>query len=206
MIPLNRNILLLSFLVLLGELLIITHYHLSIADWIKHSIWVALLPFAQALLKQLLTMKLVKFIKACLIILGHLSKLGLLKIFKTLGLRYGVFFLQNRWRFVRVMKVVFLRRGKQFFKRLSRFWKRYTCWQQSVVLVAFLPLVICLFLLGLSFTVTRKTMVHKTQEAAMIKIASSASTKSHGISRRLQKVDQQVLEGIKKVITKEDKH
>ncbi len=204
--PTNRYILILSACILVLEVCALLYFHLPILQWLEHAVLVAAIPFIQSLIKYLLTLKLMQFLKAGFVFLGHLSKLGLLKLFKTLGLRYGLFFLQRHWRFIRLAKVVFLRKGKQFFRALIKFWRRYTCWQQSVVLVAFLPLILTLFLLGLSFNITRKTMVHKTQEAAMVKIAATASIKNHGIRAKLQEIDKKTLESIRKISAKENKN
>jgi len=198
----NRYILIFSALILAGEACTLVYFHLPIIYWLEHALLIAAIPFIQSLLKSLLTIKLIQLLKGGFIFAGHLLKLGLLKLFKTLGLRYGLFFLQSHWRFIRASKVIFLRKGKQFFRGLSKFWRRYTCWQQSVVLVAFLPLVLVLFFLGLSFNITRKTMVHKTQEAAMIKLAATASTKNHGIRAKIEEIDKKTLASIRKISAK----
>jgi len=127
----------------------------------------------------------------------NLFKLLALKFFKTLGIRYGVFFTQNRWYWVRRAKVMFLRRGKQFFRATSRFWSVYSGRSKWLVLIAYLPLVVIMFLLGLSFNVTRKTMVQKTQETAVFQMATSSSNASRGFKAWIKRLDRSTLDKIR---------
>lgn len=129
----------------------------------------------------------------------HLSKLLLLKGFNTLTLRYGVFFSQNRWYGVRKIKVMFLRRGRQFFAWLRRFWGQYATWQKTVVLLAFFPLVVVLFILGLSFNITRKTMVTQAQGGMVLKTAKAATSKNKGLTSWFKRIDQVTLAKIKQL-------
>lgn len=155
------------------------------------------LPFAKLIFKQLVALKLVVFLKALGILMFNVSKLLLLKLLKTLGIRYGVFFSQNRWYWIRRAKVMFLRRGRQFSRACSRFWAAYSKRNQWLIFIAFFPVVVLLFLLGLSFNVTRKTMVQKTQETAVFQMATSASSTSRGIRALITKLDRKTLDAIR---------
>jgi len=192
-------ILILAIAIIIAELVALAFYYPSIAEWVKHHWWVVVLPFSKAIIKQLIALKLFVFFKAIGILLWHLSKLLLLKLLKTLGLRYGLFFSQRRWYLMRKIKVLFLRRGKQFFRRLTAFWQQYDRWHKWVILIAFFPVCLLLFLLGLSFNVTRKTIVQKTQETALVKMATSATSKNQGIRGLIAKADRITLEKIKQL-------
>ncbi len=65
-------------------------------------------------------------------------------------------------------------------------------------MAAFFPIIILLFLLGMSFNITRKTIVRKTQEAAMVKIATNASQKSLNVMSVIIKADSKIIHRIKK--------
>jgi len=187
---LHRLILLLSWTVILAELWHLIYYRQVVIDWVSHNLWVVIIPFAKTILKRLIAINLIGFAKALSILLWHLSKLLILKLFKTIGLRYGVFFSQNRWYWIRHSRVMFVRRGKQFFRRVRWFWSAYLRRHKWVILIAFFPVGLLVFLLGLSFDLTRKTMVQKTQETAIFKMATSASQTSRGIRAWISRLDQ----------------
>lgn len=197
MSPLHYIILALSCTVITAELGLLFVYWDSIINWLSHNLWVVIIPFAKTFVKRLVALKLLAFFKALMILVWHLLKLLLLKFLKTLGVRYGVFFSQNRWYWIRRAKVMFLRRGKQFFRATSRFWRVYSNSHQWIILIAFFPIGLLLFLLGLSFNVTRKTMVQKTQETAIFKAAATASNTSRGIRAWLGRLDRRTLDRIR---------
>lgn len=197
----HKIVLVLSMLVIVIDALLLVSYFSVIVDWISHHLWVVIIPFAKAIFKRLIALQLVVFLKGMLILFWHVLKLLLLKLLKTFGVRYGVFFSQYRWYWARYTKVMFLRRGKQFFRRLAKFWQGYQSWQKWLILVAFFPVVLVLFLLGLSFNVTRKTMVKKAQESAIFGAATSASKSSKGIRAWLRRLDQNILKQIKQLLT-----
>lgn len=166
-------------------------------EWFSHNLWVVMIPFAKVIIKKLVTLKLFALVKTISIIVWHLSKLLLLKLLKTLSVRYGVFFSQNRWYWIRRAKVMFLRRGKQFFRALLRFWRGYERHEQWIILIAFFPVIIVLFFLGLSFNVTRKTMVQKAQESALFEAATTASKANRGVRARMRQLDEWTLKQIR---------
>ncbi len=195
----HRVVLFLSCTVVFCELSLATYYHQAVFDWVSHNWWVVIIPFAKVIIKKLVALKLVLLLKALGILIFNLSKLLLLKVLKTLTVRYGVFFSQKKWRWARWCKVMFLRRGKQFFRSASRFWAAFNKRQKWFIVLAFFPIVIVLFLLGLSFNVTRKTIVQKTQETAVFKTAVNASTSSRGIKAWVERLDRIVLDKIKSI-------
>lgn len=198
----HKIVLLLSAVVILFELCLFLYYHRVVFDWASHNLWVVIVPFLKVIIKKLIALKFILFLKTLWILFFHLSKLLLLKAFKTLTVRYGVFFTQRKWQWIRWCKIMFLRRGKQLFRSLNRFWREFTTHQKRFILIAFFPVVILLFLLGLSFKVTRKTMVQKTQETALFKTAVSASNSSNGIRAWVARLDRRVLEQIKALTQK----
>ena len=197
MTKLHRLLLVLSCSVIAFELFLLIYFRVSIFDWLSHNLWIVIIPFLKGIFKKLLVIKFLAFIKVALILFWHLSKLLLLKVLKTLTVRYGVFFTQNRWYWVRAAKVIFLRRGKQFFRNTARFWNHYQNTDKWVILIAFFPVGLVLFMLGLSFNITRKTMVQKTQESAIFKAATSASNTSRGIRGWIEKLDKLTLKKIR---------
>jgi len=198
----HKIVLLLAAIVILFELSLFLYYHRIIFDWISHNLWIVIVPFLKVIIKKLIALKFIIFFKTLGIFLFHLSKLLLLKMFKTLTVRYGVFFTQRKWRWIRWSKVMFLRRGKQLFGSLNDFWTEFSVNQKRFILIAFFPIVILLFLLGLSFNVTRKTMVKKTQETALFKTAVSAGNSSKGIQAWIARLDHKILEQIKALTSK----
>lgn len=193
----HRLLLLIAGLVIAGEVGVAVYFYTPITQWLSHNLWIVLVPFVKVIVKRIIALKFLAFIKAALVLLWHLSKLLLLKMFKTLSVRYGVFFSQARWYWIRKAKVMFLRRGKQFFRSLLRFWAAYTQLQKWIILVAFFPFFLLLFLLGLSFNVTRKTMVQKAQESAIFEMATTASNTNRGIRAWVARLDKLTLQKIR---------
>jgi hypothetical protein len=171
-------------------------------NWISHNLWIVLLPFAKMLFKKLALSKLLVMLKSLLMLGWHLSKLFFLKLFKTLFLRYGVYFSQRRWYWIRRTKVMFLRRGKQFFRSLRRFWGVYARQEKVVIFVAFFPAILVLVFLALSFNITRKTMVQRTQESAIFSAAASAGKRSEGVRAWIARLDYLTLQKIRAITLK----
>jgi len=193
----HQLVLVLAWVVILTELTSIILFFREMVDWASHNLWVMVIPFSKLIIKRLLALKLMVVLKALSALGWHLSKLVFLKLLKTLSVRYGVFFTQRRWYWARKLKVMFLRRGKQFFRAARHFWLVYTTPERWVILIAFFPAVLLLFLLGLSFNLTRKTMVQKTQETAISKTMTAASSTSKGIRAKIANLDLWTLEKIK---------
>ena len=96
----HKIVLLLSAIVILLEFSFFLYYHRIVFDWLSHNLWIVIVPFLKVIIKKLIALKFVIFFKTLGIFLFHLSKLLLLKIFKTLTIRYGVFFTQRKWRWI----------------------------------------------------------------------------------------------------------
>jgi hypothetical protein len=196
MTRLHKQVLGLSWLIIATELITLGYFHQIVFEWLSQNLWVVALPFAKAIVKKMVTLNIIALLKSLSVLVWHLSKLLLLKLLKTIGVRYGLFFSQKRWYWIRRSKVMFIRRGKQFFRSLGRFWSTYQRHQKILIIVAFFPIVIILSLLGLSFNVTRKTMVQKAQEGALFRVASTASKTNLGIRAWLVRIDRLVLNKI----------
>lgn len=194
----KKSLLFISLLIIAVEITLLVTFYDEVAQWVSHNWWIVIIPFIKMAIKKIVALNLISLLQSLLFLAWHVCKLLLLKLFKSIGLRYGLFFSQYRWRWIRKAKILFLRRGKQFFRRVSAFFSRYSGWQKAIILIAFFPIGLVLFLLGLSFNVTRKTIVQKTQEAAIIKAAESASNKSRGIRFLINRIDLGVLEKIKR--------
>ncbi len=182
-----------------AELAWLVIHHTAVVNWVSHNLWVVFLPFLKVVLKKLATSKLLSLAKSLLVLGWHLLKLFFLKLFKTLFLRYGIFFSQHRWYWIRRAKVMFLRRGRQFFRGLKRFWAGYDRPRKAVILVAFFPVVIVLAFLAFSFNITRKTMVQRTQESAIFSAAATAGKRSAGIRAWLADLDTLTLQKIRAI-------
>ena len=189
----------LACVVIFCEAVSLIVYREAIFNWLSHNLWVVFIPFTKVIFKTLVSLKLVMFFKGLGILLLNLLKLFMLKLLKTLSLRYGVFFTQHRWYWIRRTKIMFLRRGKQFFRARYRFWSVYSGRSKWLIVVAYFPFLALLFLLGLSFNVTRKTMVLKTQETAAFQIATSASTANRGLKTWLIRFDRKTLDKIRQL-------
>lgn len=193
----HRLLLVVSLGIIIAELGLLIYHHSAVVDWISHNLWIVLVPFAKVIFKKLALAKLLTILKSAVILGWHLSKLLVLKLFKTLFLRYGVYFSQHRWYWIRWTKVMFLRRGKQFFRSLRRFWSGYDRPRKWIIFVAFFPAVILLAFLGLSFNITRKTMVQRTQETALFKVATSAGRRSNNLNGWIARLDMMTLQKIR---------
>jgi len=198
----HRLLLLLAWSIITTELFMGIHFRVEIYEWLSHNLWVVIIPFLKVIIKRLFALNLVVFFKALFILVWNLFKLLLLKMFKTLTVRYGIFFSQNRWYWIRRSKVMFLRRGKQFFRSARRFWQGYGLLAKWSIVIAFFPVVLLIFLLGLSFNITRKTMVQKAQESAVFGVATTASNTSRGIRAWIARLDRSTLDKIKEMTPK----
>lgn len=197
MSPWHSLLLVASACVILTEAGFAIYYWPHVIEWLSHNLWVVLIPFAKAIVKKLIALNFFALIKALVLLFWHLSKLLLLKLLKTLSVRYGVFFSQNRWYWIRRAKVMFLRRGKQYFRAQLRFWLKYDPVHRWLIAIAFFPFVLLLFFLGLSFNITRKTMVQKAQESALFEVANSARRTSRGLKAWVSQLDEWVLKQIR---------
>ena len=65
------------------------------------------------------------------------------------------------------------------------------------MVIAFFPIFLVLFLLGLSFNVTRKTMVQKAQESALFEMAATATTQNRGLRGWIARIDKLTLQRIR---------
>ena len=157
----HQLLLALSCLVIATELGLVVYYYDLVAAWISHNLGLVLIPLTKTLIKRLIAFNLLALGKALLFLFWHLAKLLLLKILKSLSIRYGVFFSQDRWYWIRLAKVMFLPPGKQFFRASQSFLNGYRRPHKSVIMAALFRFVTLMFLLGLSFNVTRKTRVQK---------------------------------------------
>ncbi len=198
----NRMIVLISVLILTAEISWLAHNYTWLIEWLTEHFYLAAIIFIKSTWKRLLVIKFISAIKIFFVLLWHLGKLLLLKILKTLGIRYGVFASQRKWRSVRRAKIVYLRRGKAWMKNFIHHWRLFSLPEKAIIVIAFLPVLLVLMLLGFSFQVTRKTMVQKSQEAMALKTARSAAIKSSGLSAWLKKIDQKAIQKIRQITGK----
>ena len=68
-----------------------------------------------------------------------------------------------------------------------------------MIFVAFFPVILLLTFLALSFNITRRTMVKRTQESAVFSVASNAGRRSRGIRSWIARLDYLTLQKIREI-------
>jgi len=184
-----------AYVIVVIELLLLIVYRHDVCVWVSHYWWVLVLPFSKLIVKKLLILKFALFLKALAVLVAHLIKLLFVKLIKTLVIRYGVFFTQGKWRWARWAKVMFLRRGSQFFRIASHYWSPFSLFERIIISVAFFPIIIVVLLLKFGFVVTYQALVNKQQETNVIKGHLQEGSKGRLLSW-VTKMDQKVLEKI----------
>ncbi|MFT5572015.1 MAG: hypothetical protein ACI9FR_000936 [Cryomorphaceae bacterium] len=179
----HRALLALACVILLTELAAVTIHADAVTAWLSDNWWLVIVPFAKTLIKRALAMELAILIKAAVVLLWNLYKLFMLKTFNTLSVRYGIFFSQNRWYWIRQAKVMFVHRGRQFFRTSKRFWNGFSRQYKWIIMLAFFPVVLLLALLGLSFNATRKPWFKKLKKPRFSKWLLLQATQARALER-----------------------
>ncbi|MBS9777253.1 MAG: hypothetical protein KGV50_00690 [Gammaproteobacteria bacterium] len=172
------------------------HYE-SITQFSKEYLWVAPLVFFKSILKKLLVLNFFGVIQLLLTIVLHALKLLLIKFLKTIGIRYGTYFSQQKWQKTSQRLRIF---SKVISNRVRRFQKLIRSLNKiefTIVLIAFLPLFILMFLFGIGFRMTRDVMVKKGSEIGVTNVAVKTAKKSRGLIARLKQADAWLLQKIK---------
>ncbi len=193
---LKRILLFVSVVVLFSEFGLFYLHHDSLLGWGKEYLWVAPLLFFKSFFKKLLLLNFFGVAKLLLTIFWHTTKLLVIKFLKTIGIRYGTYFTEQKWqkfsqRFRIVVKQV-TRKTRTFqtmIASLSRL-------EFTIVLIAFLPVFLLLFLFGIGFRMTRDVMVKKGSEIGVTNVAVKTAKKSRGLVARLKQADRWLLQKI----------
>ncbi len=183
----------LSFLIIFSEITLVIVYYESFIHLLKTYFWLTPIVFLKSILKKLFLLNAYGLLKVFGLLLYHLGKLGLIKTLKTIGLRYATFFSQQRWQWVDQKTVelgqYITRQHQQFNAKLTEFSKP----QLSLILIAFFPIVILLLLLGISFKMTRETLVKTGSEIGVSTAAKSTAKKSRSLVSWVKSLDERVL-------------
>ncbi len=113
----------------------------------------------------------------------------LLKLFNTLGIRYFTFFSQGKWKKlsqrIRILVKKLLKVRKFYAEVLASFGKI----ELTVVVIAFLPLLLALLLLGFTFKMTREVMVKKGKQIAATKATIKTAKTHSGLVYFIKNID-----------------
>ncbi len=193
----NFFLLFLALIALCGEMFFFYLHYESITQFSKEYLWVAPLVFFKSILKKLLVLNFFGVIQLLLTIVLHALKLLLIKFLKTIGIRYGTYFSQQKWQKTSQRLRIF---SKVISNRVRRFQKLIRSLNKiefTIVLIAFLPLFILMFLFGIGFRMTRDVMVKKGSEIGVTNVAVKTAKKSRGLIARLKQADAWLLQKIK---------
>lgn len=195
----KRLVLAIAWGIILLETVLISIHHHAVGEFLIHYGWVAPLVLFKSLIKQFLLLNVFGLLKVLWGLAWHLIKLLVVKLLKTFGVRYGTYFSSRRWqKLAQRLRILGKRlsrrqRGIQFF--LTTFKKR----EYAVIIVAFFPLFVLLFLLGFASRITREAMVKKGSELGVTKVALSTANKSKGLIARIKQLDAWILRQIEKL-------
>lgn len=194
---LGQRILFFSALfVLCGEVVSFYYYHEYLLSLGEQYLWAAPLLFFKSFFKKLLILNFFGMAKMLLMIFWHVTKLLLIKLLKTIGIRYGTYFSQNRWQktsqYFRVFTKRAMRQGRSFRRLVSSLSQV----EFVLVVIAFLPVFLLLFLFGIGFRMTRDVMVKKGSEIGVTNVAVKTAKKSRGLVARLRQIDGWLLQKI----------
>lgn len=183
--------------------LIIAHYPVA-QNFVIHYGWVAPLLFFKSFIKKFLLLNVFGLLQVLWGLCGHVFKLLLIKLLKTFGVRYGVHFSCQRWKKhsqkIRIISKIVQRRVRQFQGFMASFSRAAF----FLILLAFLPLFLLLFLFGVAFRLTREAMVKKGGEIGVSKVAFCTARKSHGLIARLRQLDAWILQRIELLTQRKD--
>lgn len=195
----KRFVLWVAWGVLITETVWITLNYQQVGAFLLHYGWVAPLFFFKSFIKQFLLLNVFGLLKVLWGLLWHLFKLLLIKLLKTFGVRYGAYFGTRRWRKTsQKLRIVIKRLGRQQ-RRLQRFLLTFRKREYALIIFAFFPIFMLLFLFGVAFKMTREAMVKKGSELGVAKVAFGTAKKSEGLIARLRQLDQWILTQIEKL-------
>lgn len=188
--------------ILLIEISVLTLHYPAVEAFIIHYVWVAPLLFFKSFIKKFLLLNVFGLLKVLWSLCWHMLKLLAMKLLKTFGVRYGTYLSSQRWRKqsqrVRVLSKAVQRRVRRF----QRFMTTLSRHEFLLIVVAFLPLFLFLFLCGVTFRLTREAMVKKGGEIGVSSVVFRTARKSHGLTARLLQVDAWVLRHIERLTPK----
>lgn len=185
-----------AIIILCSELTLFFIHHENLFGLGKEYLWFAPLLFVKSLIKKVVVLNFFGIAKLLLVLFWHGIKLLLIKFLKTVGIRYGTYFSQQKWqKFSQRIRII----SKQITRKTRRFQALIASlnqWEFAVVLLAFLPIFLLLFLFGIGFRMTREVMVKKGSEIGVTNVAVKTAKKSHGLIARLKQADTWLLKKI----------
>lgn len=195
----KRLVLLLAWGVLIIETVWIALNYQQVGAFLLHYGWAAPLLFFKSFIKQFLVLNLFGLFKVLLGLFWHLGKLLLIKILKTFGIRYGAYFSSRRWRKASQRFRILTKRMSRRQRQLQRFLLTFRKREYALIILAFFPIFILLFLFGIASKMTREAMVKKGSELGVTKVAFGTAKKSEGLIARLRQIDSWILAQIEKI-------
>lgn len=199
--PLAKQLLIFFALIILGsEMFFFSLHHDSLFHLGREYLWVTPLLFFKSIVKKVLLLNFFGVAKFIFMIVWHAAKLLLIKALKTVGIRYGTYFSQQQWQKTSQRVRIIIKKTIRLIRTFQRLVTSLTPLQFTVVIAAFLPVFILLFLFGIGFRMTRDVMVRKSSEIGMTNVAIKTAQKSHGLIAKLKQIDFWLLQKIESTI------
>lgn len=189
-----------AIIILCSEIIFFYLHHDSLFYLGKEYLWVSPLLFFKSLIKKMLLLNFFGIAKIIFIIFWHATKLLFIKALKTVGIRYGTYFSQQQWQKTSQYVRIIIKKITRLTRAFQRLITSLTRLQFTIVVAAFLPVFILLFLFGIGFRMTRDVMVKKSGEIGMSNVAVRTAKKSRGLIARLKQIDLWLLQKIESVI------
>lgn len=185
--------------ILAVESLLIWHHYDGLFDIIQHYFWIAPLMFFKSWFKKLLVLNVFGLFKILLTLLWHIFKLLLIKLLKTVGIRYSTYFSQQKWQKLSQQFRIIMKWLTGKLRRFRAFMLSFSRVEFVLIVVAFLPLFLFLFLFGVAFKITREAIVKKGSEIGVANVAVKTVKRSRGVIARLKQLDAWLLQKIEKM-------
>lgn len=196
-LALFKNTILLSALVVLGgEVVFFYLHHDNLLSLGKEYLWAMPLIFFKSLIKKILVLNFFGMAKLLFMLFWHALKLLFIKFLKTVGIRYGAYFSQQKWQKLSQKFRVVVKKIMRTIRAFQKLVLSLNRLEFFVVLLAFLPVFILLFLFGIGFRMTRDVMVKKGSEIGVTNVAVKTAKKSRGLIARLKQADAWLLQKI----------
>ncbi len=195
----KRWILTIACLVFIIEMIFLGLHWSQLTDIIIHYGWVTPLLFFKSLVKKFLLLNVFGLLKVLSGLLWHAVKLLLVKLLKTVGIRYGAYFSTQKWRKASQRLRILGKRLTRLKRSAQQVMMTFSKREYALIIIAFFPLLLLLFLFGVAFKMTREAMVKKGGEIGVAKVAFGTAQKNRGLIARLRQLDDWILRRIERL-------
>ncbi len=195
----KRLVILCAWGILLTETVFIVVHYQEVEEFLIHYGWVAPIFLFKSFIKKFLLLNVFGVLKVFWGLFWHLFKLLLIKLLKTFGVRYGTYFSSRRWSKMSQRLRIFGKRLGRKQRGLQRFMLSFRKREYTLIIVAFFPFFLLLFLFGIAFKMTREAMVKTSSEIGVTKVAYSTAHKNPGLIGRLKRIDAWILKRIEQL-------